>query len=372
MIYVSLRQMKNKKIAFFLQNLAGGGAEKSVVNLSNYLINIDIDIDIVLVDKSTEVYLKELDERINVVDLNKNRSLKSILKVRKYIRNQKPDVIMSSVTHINIILVLVKLISGKISTKIVLNQVNHLSSIIEHYTSFLFLKKITLRLIVLMYNFTDGVISMSKGVEEDLLSNGLKIRSKHIYNPIFQDEMIQKSQGDAFEKGEIFFIAIGRMVPQKNFSLLLDAFYLVNKEVESKLIILGDGPLKANLVRQIKNLNLEKNVILKGFVDNPFLYLKNSNVFVLSSLWEGFGNVVVESLALGTQVVSTNCDSGPSEILDGGKYGFLSLTFHKFELARLMIEALNNPIDSDILVRRGREFSVENSAIEYKDFLLGF
>ena len=315
--------MKNKKIAFFLQNLSGGGAEKSVVNLSNFLITFGVDIDIVLVDKSTEVYLKDLDRKINVIDLNKNRSLKSIFKMRRYIKNQKPDVIMSSVTHINIILAIVKLVSGKINTKIVLNQVNHLSSIVEHHVSIKFYQKIILRMLVMIYNTTDGVISMSKGVEQDLLVNGLKVSSTYIYNPIFQDEMVLKSMGSIPEEDNIIFIAIGRLVPQKNFSLLIDAFSLVSKEVKSKLIILGDGPLKDNLIRQINNLDLGDDVILKGFVENPFVYLKNSNVFVLSSLWEGFGNVVVESLALGTQVVSTDCDSGPREILDNGKYGFL-------------------------------------------------
>ena len=362
--------MKNKKIAFFLQNLSGGGAEKSVVNLSNYLINDSLEIDIVLVDSSTEVYLKDLDTKINIIDLNKNRSLKSIFKMRRYIKTAKPDVIMSSVTHINIILVLVKLVSGKTNTKFVLNQVNHLSSIIDHYTKTLVFKKIILRVLLLMYNFTDGVISMSRGVEKDLLNNGLTIKSKFIYNPIFSIEMLEKSKEEIIEKNEIFFIAIGRMVPQKNFSLLLDAFYLVNKEVKSKLIILGDGPLKPTLVKQIKELNLESRVLLKGFVDNPFSYLRKSNVFVLSSLWEGFGNVVVESLALGTQVVSTDCDSGPNEILENGKFGFLSSTFHKFELARLMVEALNNPIDSELIIKRGMEFSIESSAKKYKKFLL--
>jgi hypothetical protein len=124
--------MSTKKIAFFLQNLSGGGAEKSVVNLSNFLVNDGVDIDIVLVEKHSAVYLKDLDTKIRVIDLEKNRSLKSINKVKKYIKNNKPDVVMSSVTHINIILSLVALVSRKTKTKIVINQVNHLSSIIGY------------------------------------------------------------------------------------------------------------------------------------------------------------------------------------------------------------------------------------------------
>ena len=362
--------MNTKKIAFFLQNLSGGGAEKSVVNLSNYLVNIGIEIDIVLVDKSSAAYLEELDFKIRVVDLNKKRSIKSIFAVKKYIRNSKPDVIMSSVTHINIILSFVALISSKNNTKIVINQVNHLSSIIGHITKNTIFKKLIIKSIIFVYNFSDASISMSKGVEKDLISNGLKINSKYIYNPIVTDQLIKKNIINIKKEQEKTFIAIGRMVPQKNFTLLIDAFYLVNNEIESKLIILGDGPLRADLVNQIADLGLTNKVFLEGFVNNPFDYIKDSDVFVLTSLWEGFGNVVVESLAMGIQVVSTDCNSGPNEILENGKYGFLSKTFHKFELAKLMIKAINKPIDQRLLIERARIFSVKNSADEYKEFLL--
>lgn len=361
--------MNNKKIAFFLQNLSGGGAEKSVVNLSNFLVNDGIDIDIVLVDKSNAAYLDELDTKIRLIDLKKNRSLKSIYRVKKYLENNEPDVIMSSVTHINIILILVKFITKKVKTKIVINQVNHLSSIVEYSIRPEIVKKLIVKLIVKLYNYADGSISMSNGVEEDLLNNGLNIKSTSIYNPIFSPEILNKanSQKASYKK---LYIAIGRLVPQKNFSLLIDAFHLVNQEIDTELMILGDGPLKNDLELQIKDLDLQNRVILKGFVDNPFQYLKIADVFVLTSLWEGFGNVIVEALSLGTQVVSTDCDSGPNEILENGKYGFISTTFHKFEIARLMIEALNNPIDSQLITDRGKLFSIRKSSIEYKDFLL--
>jgi len=362
--------MSTKKIAFFLQNLSGGGAEKSVVNLSNYLVNDGVNIDIVLVDKSAAVYLKELDSKIRIIDLNKTRSLKSIFKLKKYIKDNNPDVIMSSVTHINIIMVIVKIISGKIKTKIVINQVNHLSSIIGYSVNNKILQKLLIKFIVYLYNLVDGTISMSKGVETDLLTNGLKTKSKYIYNPIVTDIMLEQSKGSIDDYDGTTFIAIGRMVPQKNFSLLVDAFHIVNKKIQSRLIILGDGPLRDELENQITELGLTKNIFLKGFVNNPYIYIRNANIFVLTSLWEGFGNVIAESLALGVQVVSTDCDSGPNEILENGKYGFLSSTFSKNEIAKLMIEATNNPIDSNLLVKRGKHFSVERAAREYKDFLL--
>ena len=362
--------MNTNKIAFFLQNLSGGGAEKSVVHLSNFLVKNGVDIDIVLVDISNAAYLQELDSRITLVDLKKNRSLKSINALRKYIKTHKPNVIMSSVTHVNIILAIVALFSIKTKTKIVINQVNHLSEIISYRIKNKMLKSIITRLIVYIYNFTDGAISMSKGVEKDLLNNGLKINSQYIYNPIFSNIMLDKSKDLVDRDERKTYIAIGRMVPQKNFSLLIEAFSLVNKEVDSKLIILGEGPLRPDIERQIVTLGLSESVSLKGFVINPYQYIVNADVFVLTSLWEGFGNVLVECLSFGLQIVSTDCNSGPNEILENGKYGFISTTFHKFEIARLMIESVNNPIDSNLLIERGRYFSIKKASEEYKAFLL--
>jgi glycosyltransferase involved in cell wall biosynthesis len=362
--------MKNKKIAFFLQSLSGGGAEKSVVNLSNYLVNDGVDIDIVLVNKFETYYLEELDVRVKIVDLNKSRSIKSVFKLIEYMKNDKPDVIMSSVTHINIVMAIAKLLTGKIDTKVVLNQVNHLSSIVGYSVKNKILQKVILKFIVHIYNFTDGVISMSKGVEKDILAIGLKVKSQYIYNPIVTNFMLTQGNGSIDNYTGTTFISVGRMVPQKNFSLLVDAFSVVNKEIESRLIILGEGPLKSDLEEQINNLSLTEDILLPGFVNNPYKYMKNAHVFVLTSLWEGFGNVIAESMALGGQVVSTNCNSGPSEILENGKYGFISSTFNKYEIAKLMIDAVKSPINPELVVERGCYFSVERAAIEYKKFLL--
>ena len=362
--------MNRITIAFFLQNLNGGGAEKSVVNLSNCLTNYGFNIDIVLVNKSVIAYSDELDDRVNIIDLKKDRSLKSIFALKKYLEKNKPDVIMSSVTHTNIIMILVKLLLMKSTTKVVINQVNHLSSIVESNFKYSFFKIIIIKSIVSMYGLADGVISMSKGVELDLLQNGLKGDSTFIYNPVVTDKMLAKSKGSLEDYEGVTFIAIGRLVKQKNFHLLIDAFMLVRKKIKSRLLILGEGPLRGSLESKISNSSFKHDILLMGFVDNPYIYLKNADVFVLTSLWEGFGNVIVESLALGTQVVSTNCPSGPEEILENGKYGFLSSSYNKNEIADLMIKAVSNPINEKILEERGNYFSAEKAALEYKDFLL--
>lgn len=360
-----------KKIAFFLQSLVGGGAEKSVVNLANYYVTQGIDVDIVLVTK-TGAYLKILDKRINVIDLKKSRSILSVFVLRNYLIKNQPDVLMASVVHTNIVMVLAKLcLFKKIETRLLVNQVNHLVYSLTQGRKEKLRDVFKLKIIACFYSLVDGVISMSQGVEVNLLSYGSikKSKSTFIYNPVINDEVLSLSNQtiDKFEKKT--FIAVGRLVKQKNFTLLIDAFAKVKEKTDAQLIILGEGELKLELEEQIKTLNL-KDVHLLGFVDNPFSYMKQSDVLVLSSLWEGFGNVLAEALALGTQVVSTNCPSGPSEILKNGQYGFLVESDNVNALSGAMMQALKNPIDKKTLIERSEDFRIEKIADQYKKFLL--
>lgn len=362
-----------KKIAFFLQSLAGGGAEKSVVNLANYYVNQSIDVDIVLVTK-TGAYLKILDKKINIIDLQKTRSILSIWSLRKYLVKNQPDVIMASVVHTNIVMVLAKILLFKnIKTKFFVNQVNHLVYSLTQGKKERVLDRFKFKLIAFLYSLSDGVISMSKGVESNLLSYGFitKEKSVFIYNPVINDEMLFLSkQAVDFNFNKKTFIAVGRLVKQKNFSLLIEAFSEIKNTLDCQLVILGEGHLRETLEEQIKQLKLKDDVHLLGFVDNPFAYIKQADVFVLSSLWEGFGNVVAEALALGTQVVSTNCPSGPSEILKNGKVGFLVEMNNSEKLADAMLKALENPIDESKLIERSLDFRIEKIAKQYQKVLL--
>ena len=165
------------------------------------------------------------------------------------------------------------------------------------------------------------------------------------------------------------FIAVGRLTKQKNFTLLLNAFAKVRQTIDAQLIILGEGELRNDLEDQIKTLKL-KDVHLLGFVDNPFALMKQADIFVSSSLWEGFGNAIAESLALGTQVVSTDCPSGPAEILEDGKYGFIVKSNQINELTMAMESALKAPINNELLILRGQDFQLEKIAEDYKRALL--
>jgi glycosyltransferase involved in cell wall biosynthesis len=360
-----------KRIAFFLASLRGGGAEKSVVHLANYYIENGVDVDIVLVQKIGP-YLKDLHSNIRIIDLNKNRSFNSILALRSYLLEVEPDVLMSSVIHTNLVTIFSKLLLFKrCKTRIVVNQVNHMTMSMTKRKKINGLHILKFKLIAFLYSLSDGVICMSKGVMKDLLSYGSI--SKHcivyIYNPVVTGAMINYSTNSSlFEK--ITFLGVGRLEEQKHFSLLIDAFSIVKQSVDAQLIILGEGSLRGDLINQVQELGLQNDVHLAGFVDNPFSYMKRADTFVLSSLWEGFGNVVAESLALGMQVVSTDCPSGPSEILCGGDYGQLVPMDNVEALSVAMLKSVNCPIAKNKLIERSKDFLVNKIAIEYQNFLL--
>lgn len=169
-------------------------------------------------------------------------------------------------------------------------------------------------------------------------------------------------------------MGVGRLVKQKDFSTLVRAFALVQQRCPVRLMILGDvdkrePSIKPQLEALVRELGLENEVALPGFVENPYNYMAKADVFVLSSIYEGFGNVVAEALATGTSVVSTNCESGPAEILENGKYGRLVPVGDAEALANGILATLSNPTDSEILQQRSQAFSVDRVVDQYLEVL---
>jgi glycosyltransferase involved in cell wall biosynthesis len=353
----------SKKICFVLPKLSGGGAERVLINLANYFSSKKMLIDLVVIDK-TGVYANNIIGRVNLINLNKNRALSALFPLIKYLKQNKPDAVLTTMPHISLVVIVARILSG-IKTNLVIRQPNYLSL----NSGQKWWKNHYIKLVCFLFNRANKVIGISQGVCDDLSNLGVK-ECQTIYNPAAFPGIFELSKQKVdfnFEKKT--FIAAGRLVKQKNFSLLIDAFNRVKQELDCQLIILGDGELRGDLEKQIDRLQLE-DVYLLGFVDNPFNFIKQADVFVLSSLWEGFGNVIVESLALGTQVVSTDCLSGPSEILDRGKFGFLVEMNNSKILSHAMMKALNNPIDQETLISRSKFFSIDKVAKQYKQVLL--
>jgi len=358
------------RVSFFLASLRGGGAERSVVNLCDYFIDQGYDVDLVLVDYVGQ-YISILNKKVNIFNFSKRRSFHSIFSLRKYILKRQPDILMSSVINLNLILIFTKLIIfNKIKTKIFLNQVNHMTSAMsKSQNNLTYFEKFKFKTITLLYSFSDGLISMSQGVMEDMKSYGMLKNSNltYIYNPIYRDNLIPVENAlPHFTKPT--FISVGRLEYQKNFFFLLKAFAKVREKINCQLIILGQGSEESDLKKYSRSLNIMDDVNFLGFVENPYSYMQRADTFVLSSRWEGFGNVIVEALACGIQIVSTNCNSGPSEILDNGKYGFLAEVDEVEKFSDLMITSLDSKIEKKLLINRAKTFSIDKIGRKYEDF----
>lgn len=355
------------KIALYVPSMNGGGAERVMLTLANGLAEKDIQVDLLL-NRVDGPYLKDASKKVNIVNLNTSRTLRSILPLSKYLRTERPDAILSAMNYVNTVTVIAKLISNS-DTKVIVSEHNNLTESTKRLSSIK--RRILKTLMGYTYKKANQIVAVSNGVGESLIHE-LNIEANKIttiYNPIFSDELVKRSSELVThpwlnEAALPLVLAVGRLTPQKDFATLIHAFKKVLKKKACNLIILGEGELRPELERLIKDLGLEDNMQLPGFVDNPYAWMSKADLFVLSSLNEGFGNVIVEAMACGTPVVSTDCPSGPAEILEDGKWGQLVPPSNPDLLAGAIANSLENPLDRDIKTR-AKFFSVDNAVEQY-------
>lgn len=315
------------KIALFVPALRGGGAQRVMLILAAKFIEKDIQVDLVL-SNAIGPYLDDVPNGVRVINLNSRRVLTSMPRLIAYLKKEKPAVMLSTMGHANIIAVWAKKFSG-VTTKLFVRVENTVSVNLQ--------EKGVIRACLLKYliRFTyaqaDGVIAPSQGVADDLVRNiGVSDNLIHVvFNPVLRPEIRVKAkqkvehQWIGPDKSLPLILSAGRLTQQKDYQILIRAFEIVNRHHPAQLLILGEGEERFMLEKLITNLGLDNSVDLHGFVDNPYAYMAHATVFVLSSKWEGLPNALIEAMATGAPVVSTDCKSGPREILDGGKYGEL-------------------------------------------------
>lgn len=359
-----------KKIMFFLFSLSGGGAERTVVNIINNLDQTKFEPLLVLgTDKNNDYYyLLNKNIRVRVLGCTKLRYC--TLKLSKCIKQEDPDLLFSTINANNIILLLAKILSFSKVPTIVREANNRTQS-----GSVTFFNKIITKI---LYNyFSDKVISLSEGVKNDLIRN-FHVREQKInviYNPIEVDKIQALSKEVVHDfnknKNEKILVAVGRLVEQKDFKTLIKAFNRVSKEVNVRLVILGKGPKEKELKQLAEDMGIQHKIEFLGFKQNPYKYMRLADVFILSSKWEGFGHVIVEAMSTGTPVISTNCQSGPEEIIKDNKYGILTPVGNDKELSEVTISLLKDKKMQNELRERGRErakdFDVKKIAHKYEE-----
>lgn len=367
--------MKRKLIMAILPSINGGGAERVIVNLLN---NLDKDIfDCVLVTCCHgENYKSQLNSNITLIQLNKSNSYKAIFMIINCIKRFNPDVILSAMTHINCITVIACKISGY-KGKIIISEHNTytLNVMKEQHR----LKRQALKfLIVPLYNKSSKIVFVSEGVKVDFYRNFKRIKSdlsNVIYNPVVTPEIDKLSQEEAnLNKDYDYIIAVGRLNIQKGFDTLLKVFKVISSALPSyRLLILGQGEELNNLKELACKLSLTEKVEFLGFQDNPYKYMAASKVFVLSSRWEGFGNVIVEAMACGTPVVSFDCPNGPAEIIHDYEDGILvsnqDINHMADSIKKIIINTeLHEHIRRNAKIR-ANDFTVEKIIKQYQDMI---
>jgi glycosyltransferase involved in cell wall biosynthesis len=238
--------------------------------------------------------------------------------------------------------------------------------------------RLSIPLIRWLYPKADAIVAVSRGVGDSLaVVTGIPRERIHvIHNPLVSAELTADAEHSPghpwFDKPRLpVVLGVGRLVPQKDFDTLIRAFALVRQQARGRLLILGEGPERPRLMALISALGLESEVELLGFTGNPYAYMRRARLVVLSSTFEGFGNVLVEAMACGTPVVSTDCPSGPAEILEQGRYGPLVPVGDPVALAAAMVNVLHGPIDRRALLDRSQAFSIERIAGQYLDLVEG-
>jgi glycosyltransferase involved in cell wall biosynthesis len=358
-------------VCIFLTDLSGGGAERVMLNLANGFVERGHAVDLVLVNPEGP-YLSQLSPQVRLVCLEAGRLLNSLPALMRYLRQHQPDVLLSALEDTNLVaLWAVRL--ARVATRVIVTVHNNLSREVKNATSWK--RRFVPRLVPWFYPWAAAVVAVSQGVAEDLARLGVgRDRIHVIYNPVVTPDLLPQSVQPVphpwFQPGGApVILGVGRLDRQKDFPTLIRAFAIARQQRPLKLVILGEGPERATLEGLVEQFGISQDVALPGFVDNPYAHMAKASLCVLSSAWEGFGNVLVESMAVGVPVVSTDCDSGPAEILANGRYGRL-VPIHQAEpLAAAMLQTLDEPPNRDNLKHRALHFSLENSVASYLQLL---
>ncbi len=358
------------KIAFYVPSLTIGGAQQVTVNLANGLANRGVDIDLV-VSYRTGGLMDQVNDAVSVVDLETTRIpvvgiAASVPALVRYLRQETPDVFFSQMHYANIVSILARAVAVQ-DTKLVLTEHNVFGSVRQQKDRLVF------ALARWSYRYADHVLAVSTGVAEsvrdkvDLPEDKLSV----IHNPVVTPTLLERAESAVdhpwFKSSETdVVLGAGQMIPQKDFPMLLQAVAIAMETRPSlRLVLLGKGPLRDELRRTTKDLEIEDRVSLPGYVDNQYAYMRHADAFALSSRWEGLPTVLIESMACGTPVISTDCYSGPREILVDGRYGPLVPVGDPRALSAGIEEVLRDPVSSDKLKQRADDFSVNSVLDEY-------
>jgi glycosyltransferase involved in cell wall biosynthesis len=358
------------RIALLLQDLADGGVESCFVNLARGFADRAIP---------TDIYVRRILDERRIAALNKaelcrldeSRGADSTKALAQHLDSRKPEVLLAAKEEDCRLAIEARARSG-VPVSIVMVASLDYSGQLEGRGASPWRRWRRYRQVRRLFREADRVVCVSEGVAQDMarILRRPVAELPALPNPVVTPELASLAATPVddpwFRKGDPpVVLGAGRLSRIKNFSLLVTAFARARRERPMRLVILGDGKQRSALLRLAARLGVAGDVSLPGFRTNPYPYMRQADLFVLSSLWEGFGNVLVEALACGTPVVATDCPSGPSQILRNGKYGALVPSNDADALAAAMLATLENPTPPDLLAEAIAPYTLESSVSAY-------
>jgi glycosyltransferase involved in cell wall biosynthesis len=344
------------RLAFLLPNFAVGGAQRVALKLIRDFAEQGHSVDLVLLRGDGDL-VQMLPGEVRIIDLKAARIRDALLPLIRYLRHETPDGVQASMWPLTCIAVVAHRISGS-RARLVVSEHTTLSRGYAHFDK---VRRALMRLsLKWLYPLADARVAVSNGAGDDLARLGWLKRSRVtiVYNPIDIPTRIKSSPQVEALWGDSGYriLTVGRLKPAKNYPLLLNAFARIS-DLNARLMILGEGPLRKQLERQVRELGIAERVIMPGSFPDPWPFYASADLFVLSSDYEGFGNVLIEAMAAGVPVVSTDCPHGPAEILDGGRFGRLVPSGNAEALADAIAESVAAPANAEALKRRATELS---------------
>ena len=362
------------EVALLMQSAVNGGVQRVMINLAQGLVNLGVSVDFIICDARGEMR-SIIPEECNIIDCKKEnvrgdaKVAASIIPIYQYMRDNPGTVMIGAPGLAGTVLSFLRMLKKNSPVIVILdNKVSLLKGRSLYHSVVYYINKI-------FFQFADKIIAAHKAVAEDVVQN-FHIncsKIKTIYHPLIDWKKIDTCNLQVnhrfFDEGVKVAVAVGRLVPEKDFENLIQSMEFVNRHDLLKLIILGDGPKKNELQKRISDLNLQDKVDLYGYTDNVFGFIKKADLLVLSSREEAFGNVLVEALACGKPIVTTNCSSGgPKDIIDGenaAQYGAICECGNSKTLADAILKVLHRTYDPNNLRNRANKFEIMYSAREY-------
>ena len=362
-------------VMILMQDLRGGGAERSFLRLARGIVQTGRTVELVLIGERND-YPDEVPDGVTVVVLGCRRVSTSAIAIARYLSGTRPRSVVSALTHVNVVAVAARVLSRHKPRLIVSERIQFSKRKAQTYT---LQERIAYALVPIAYRLADAVVCVSDGVADDFRAQTGLTPNKvvTVHNPVFDDRIGIRASEPCATLSALAnsthcktVVAAGRLVYQKGFDNLISAVAKLRSHMPLRLVILGEGPLRDELKAQARALGLgDADCVLPGFVRNPLPIIASADVFVLSSRYEGFPNALVEAMACGTPIVSTDCPSGPWEIVAPNWRAQLVAVDDIDQLTTEIHNQLAEPTPSEQLVERAARFGVDVAAKSYLEVL---